>query len=558
MTDVLRARADREMLSYVVDSSEDAIFTKSRDGTITSWNPGAERLYGFSAIEAIGRRVATLIVPDELRGEQAEMTRRAFRGETVNRSEIERLRKDGSRVLVSLTITPVRNATGRIVSAATVARDVSERRRYEDRLQYLAAHDHLTGLLNRRSFEEELERELERAGREGETGALLSIDLDEFKQLNDIAGHAAGDMLLARVARALMANTRATDVVARLGGDEFAVLLANTGLARARAVAAKLLDALHACSVQVDGVPFRATASIGVATIVPGESRLYDLIVAADMAMYTAKQAGRDQIATVSASEAQSARTGLRRSWHAQIRHALEHGELQLFRQPIVDLGSCKISHSELLLRMRQGDELISPAAFLAPAERSGLIHAIDHWVVRAAVALLLTQPAVERRPVSVNLSGVSVAGDPELLGLIRSEIDVAGIEPSLLVFEITETAAIGNIGEARAFAEGIREFGCRIALDDFGTGFGSFYHLKHLPIDYIKIDHEFVHDVVSSRLDQRIIASVVEIATALGAETVAEAVGDEETVRVLRDLGVDYGQGFHLGHPVPLEDFVA
>ncbi len=557
VTDVLRARADREMLSYVVDSSEDAIFTKSRDGTITSWNPGAERLYGYAAVEAIGRKVAALLVPEELRSEQSEMTRRAFAGESINRTEIERVRKDGSHVLVALTITPVRNAAGKIVSAATVARDVSERRRYEDRLQYLAAHDHLTALLNRRSFEEALERELERAARELETGALLSIDLDQFKELNDIAGHAAGDILLTRVARALTANTRGTDVVARLGGDEFAVLLPNTGLARARAVAAKLLDAVHTCSVQVDNAPFRATASIGVATLVPGESRVYDLIVAADMAMYAAKQSGRDRIATFSASEAQSARSGLRRSWQLQIRHALEHGEMQLFRQPIVDLGSGKISHSELLLRMRRDDELILPSAFLAPAERSGLIHAIDHWVVQAAVALLLNEPPDLRRPVSINLSGVSVAGDPELLGLIRSELDVAGIDPALMIFEITETAAISNIGEARAFAEGVRAIGCRIALDDFGTGFGSFYHLKHLPIDYIKIDHEFIHDVATSALDQRIVSAVVEIATGLGVETVAESVGDDGTVRVLRDLGVDYGQGFHLGRPVPLDDFV-
>jgi diguanylate cyclase (GGDEF)-like protein/PAS domain S-box-containing protein len=554
VTDELEARADRDMLSYVVESSDDAIVTESADGVVTSWNRGAERLYGYTADEAIGRGVASLIVPADLREEQAELTSRVFTGESVRRDEVARVRQDGSRVLVSLAISPVRDAVGRIVSAAIVARDVTERRRYEDQLEYLASHDHLTGLLNRRSFEEELERELDRAGRESEVGALLSVDLDAFKAVNDVAGHAAGDILLARVARALTSNTRASDIVARLGGDEFAVLLPNTGPARARAVAAKLLDALHGCVVQVEGMPFRATASIGVAMLAPGEARVYDLIVAADMAMYTAKQSGRDRIAVFTPSEAELARTDARKSWSHQIRNALENNGLVLYRQPIVDLGTGRPSHSELLLRMRQGDRMIEPGAFLESAERLGLIHAIDHWVVTSAVELVMRTPAERRRPVSINLSGESVAGDPELLALIRSELDVAGVNPGLLIFEVTETAAISNIAEAQAFAEGVRALGCRIALDDFGIGFGSFYHLKHLPADYVKIDHEFVHELVGNGLDQRIVSSIVEVATELGIETVAEAVGDEGTVRLLRDLGVDYGQGFFLGRPEPID----
>jgi EAL domain-containing protein (putative c-di-GMP-specific phosphodiesterase class I) len=274
------------------------------------------------------------------------------------------------------------------------------------------------------------------------------------------------------------------------------------------------------------------------------------------MAMYTAKQSGRDRIAVFTPSEAELARTDARKSWSHQIRNALENNGLVLYRQPIVDLGTGRPSHSELLLRMRQGDRLIEPGAFLESAERLGLIHAIDHWVVTSAVELVMRTPPQRRRPVSINLSGESVAGDPELLALIRSELDVAGVNPGLLIFEVTETAAISNIAEAQAFAEGVRALGCRIALDDFGTGFGSFYHLKHLPADYVKIDHEFVHELVGNGLDQRIVSSIVEVATELGIETVAEAVGDEDTVRLLRDLGVDYGQGFFLGRPEPIVGF--
>ena len=555
VTDELASRAERDMLSHVVESSDDAILTSTADGTITSWNRGAERLFGYSAEEAVGNAVS-MITPVSLMADDEHVARQVFAGEAVHRDEVQRVRKDGSAVIVSMSISPVRDAVGRIVSAAVIARDVTERNRYEARLQYLAEHDHLTGLLNRRRFEEELERELSRSSRSGEQGAVLSVDLDGFKSVNDLAGHAAGDVLLTKVARSLVGNTRASDVVARLGGDEFAVLLPNTGPERARVAAAKLLDALHGCSVNVGGTPFRATASIGVAMFTPGETRVHDLVVDADMAMYSAKQSGRDRIAVFTATEAQEARTDARTSWSHQIRYALANDGLLLYSQPIFDLADGRLTHSELLLRMHgSGGQLILPQEFLRSAERLGLIHAIDHWVVTRAVQLLAELPSERRRPVSVNLSAESVAGDPGLLGLIRSELDVAGVDPIHLVFELTETAAISNIEEARAFAQGIRRLGCRLALDDFGTGFGSFYHLKHLPVDYIKIDQEFVHELAHSDVDQRLVGSIVEVATALGIETVAEAVGDQKTVQLLRELGVDYGQGYFLGEPAPLED---
>jgi diguanylate cyclase (GGDEF)-like protein/PAS domain S-box-containing protein len=553
VTEEEQARHARDLLSYVVDSTDDAILTKSSDGTITSWNRGAERLYGYTAEEAVGRSVSMLVAP-ELMEDQVRLTRRVFAGESIRHYETERVHSNGSTVAVSLTLSPVRDRTGEIVSAAVIARDVTERRRYERRLQHLADHDPLTGLFNRRRFEAELRREVSRSERSGEALTVLSLDLDGFKAINDSAGHAAGDTVLASVARALQGHVRDSDFLARLGGDEFAVLLPGADLAAARSAAEHLLDTLHGCRVEIEGTPFRVTASIGGVVRGPGAGRSEELVVGADLAMYEAKQQGRDRIAIFSAEQAQAARADARLSWSQRIRHALEHDGLLLHWQPIVELASGDVSHGELLLRMCSDGGIVLPAAFLQAAERLGLIHAIDRWVVQRAIQLLATGAGPAARPLSANLSGETVAGDRELLGLIERELDATGVDPSMLIFEVTETAAIANIADARMFAQGLHELGCRLALDDFGTGFGSFYHLKHLPVDFLKIDREFVHNLPRSEVDQRLVRSIVDVAHALEVSTVAESVGDEATIELLREIGVDYIQGFHVAEPMPVD----
>ena len=552
VTEEHQARRDRDLLSYVVESSEDAIITESADGLITSWNNGAMQLYGYTADEAIGRH-SSLIAPPGLMTEQAGLTERVFRGEAIHHLETTQRRKDGSEVAVSLTASPVRDEQGRIISVAVIARDVTERRRYEQRLQYLAEHDHLTGLLNRRRFEEELTRELARASRAGTCGAVLSVDLDGFKAINDSAGHAAGDAVLREVARTLTRNLRETDIVARLGGDEFAILLPNTGPDPARRTAEHLLEALHASTVLVNGAPLRPTASIGVALFDRESGRSEELIVDADLAMYAAKSEGRHRIVAFSHSEAQAARTDAKFSWAQRIRTALEEDGLELHWQPIVELASGEESHGELLLRMRSGGRLLPPLEFLGAAERLGLIHAIDRWVVARAIAMLADGRGPAARPLSINLSGESVAGDADLLRTIERELERSGVDPSMLIFEITETAAIANIVEARAFADRVRTMGCQLALDDFGTGFGSFYHLKHLPVDFIKIDREFIQGLPRDHVDQRLVQAIVDVAHALGIRTIAESVGDAATVERLRAIGVDYVQGFYVAKPVPV-----
>jgi diguanylate cyclase (GGDEF)-like protein/PAS domain S-box-containing protein len=542
-----------QLLSYVVDSTDDAITTASPDGTITSWNPGAERLYGYGADEAIGLPSEMLVPPDRA-GEEQRLLRGVFRGVAVDRLETERLRKDGELVAVSLTISPLRDASGRIVSAGVIARDITERRDYEERLQFLSDYDQLTGLYNRRRFQEEVKYELARSGRHHSGGAVLSIDLDSFKSTNDSAGHAAGDAVLTAVARVLN-GLRSSDVAARLGGDEFAVLLPDIRLVDARRTAQELLDQIHACRPVFGGKCFRVTASIGVAAFESDDGTADELLVNAGLAMYAAKAAGRDRVVLYTALEGRRARANAKLTWAQRISEALDREDgFVLHMQPILDLATGRISHSELLLRMRdEHGQLIGPDAFLPTAERYGLIHAIDRWVVREAIRVVSNADGKPVLPVGVNVSGDSVVSDPRLLEMIERELRNAAVDPAMLIFEVTETAAIANMPAATQFARRITELGSSLALDDFGTGFGSFYYLKHLPVQYLKLDGEFIQNLPRSEIDAHMVHAIVGIAQCLGIKTVAESVSDEETIGLLRTHGVDYAQGFHVGRPRPV-----
>jgi diguanylate cyclase (GGDEF)-like protein/PAS domain S-box-containing protein len=553
VTEEAEAHAARDLLSYVVQSTGDAILTKSRDGTITSWNQGAERLFGYTAEEAIGQPI-TLIEPAERAGEQTKIAETVFSGQAVDNFETERVRRDGTTIAVSLTVSPVRDANGRIVSAAIIARDTTARTQYEQRLRHLADHDQLTGLLNRRRFEEELKRELARAGRyAADHSAVLSIDIDNFKGVNDSAGHAAGDAVLVHVANALEHRARASDVVARLGGDEFAVLLSSVSAKDARTAAEQLLGEIRSSAATYGGKPFRVSASIGVAAFESDDATAGEVMVNADLAMYAAKTSGRDRVVVYTASEARKARAVAKLTWAQRIQDALDRDRFVLHLQPILELATGQIKHGELLLRMK-GDrgKLIAPGAFLPAAERFGLIHAIDRWVVVQAIALVAESMAQMPR-VGINLSGESIVGDPHLLTMIEQELERSAIDPSKLIFEVTETAAIANMPEATRFARGLTGLGCSLALDDFGTGFGSFYYLKHLPVSYVKLDGEFIQNLPRSEVDEHMVEAIVGVSQALGIKTVAESVADKETIGMLQKHGVDYAQGYYIGKPAPI-----
>ena len=553
VTDAVRAEETRTRLAAIVMASDDAIVAHSPEGVITSWNPGAERLYGYTAEEAVGRLIEMLLPPARA-DEEARILEELRSRARVDPYETQRVRKNGSLVDVSLSVAPLLGPRGQIEGISSIARDVTERRVFEERLRYLADHDALTDLYNRRRFEEELAAQVAHAERYGHGGAVMVLDIDNFKYVNDTFGHGSGDDLLRSLAALLRGRMRQTDVVARLGGDEFAVLLPHASESEAKAVAEELLEAVRHSTVVASGRTLRGTVSMGAALFDDRQVPPDDLLAAATRAMHTAKDTGRDRFVLETPARWMEARSRARRGWEHRIHAALANDRLVLHCQPIMDLTGGAVAQYELLLRLEDDEGLVPPGAFLGVAERVGLIHAIDRWVVCEAIDLLARHSAAGRSlRFEVNLSGRSV-GDHELTATIGREVAAAHIDPASLIFEITETAAIANMDEARRFASALTSAGCSFALDDFGTGFGSFSYLKHLPAEYLKIDGDFVRSP-RSRTDELIVEAIVQVARGLGKHTIAEFVTDADAVGRMRDLGVDFAQGYHVGRPFPVSE---
>jgi diguanylate cyclase (GGDEF)-like protein/PAS domain S-box-containing protein len=416
--------------------------------------------------------------------------------------------------------------------------------------------DPMTGMFTRRRFEQELERELMRCARYGVGGAVLAIDLDNFRRVNDTLGHGAGDDLLARAASILRRRLRMTDTAARLGDDEFGVILPGVDAAEAVVVAQSVLAMFRNAAgagggSSAESIPL--TASIGVAPFSgAGEMSADTLIVQADIALCDAKRSGRDCVAVFDGQD-QPVLQG-QPTWPERVRDAVDQKRFVLHAQPIMSLGEGEAQRHELLLRMvGESGDLIPPSTFLGVAERAGMIADIDRWVVDEAVELMAAHRRTGR-PLSleINISAHSLR-DAEFPQYIADALSGAGIDGRGLCLEVTETAAIENFDRAKSFSEEIAGLGCEFALDDFGSGFASFSNVKHLPFDYLKIDGDFIHELPASPIDQVVVKSIVDIAGSLGTRTIAEFVGNAETVELLRSSGVDYAQGFHVGKPAPL-----
>lgn len=457
-------------------------------------------------------------------------------------------KKDGTIVDVEIMSSPV-SFYGR-KAILVLANDVTERRRFETQITHLTNHDPLTGLFNRHRFQEELEHQLAQT-RYQTQGALLSLDLDHFKDINDGLGHAAGDELLAELALLLRQRLRESDVVARMGGDEFIILLPHTNGDQAQTVAQQILKTIRHHSFSIAGRRINITASIGVALFPKHGATVRELLSHVDMAMYQAKEIGRNSFSPYAPDKERKARVERRVAWVKRIHEALERKRLMLYCQPILDLKSNRISQYELLLRMEsERGNVVLPGAFLDVAERFGFIHDIDRQVVLQAIHLIAEHHRVGRDlHLEVNLSSKAFS-DRELLALIKHELAVTGINPANLVLEITETAAITDLYQAEKFIRSLKRLGYRFGLDDFGVGFSSFYYLKHLPIDFLKIDGSFIRDLPHDPVDQHLVKAIVEIARALDKKIIAEFVSDKETVRLLQQFGVDYAQGYYIGRP--------
>ncbi|MBW8060146.1 MAG: EAL domain-containing protein [Solirubrobacterales bacterium] len=429
----------------------------------------------------------------------------------------------------------------------------------EAELRYLADHDSLTGLLDRRRFRAELDQHVSFSARYGGQGAVMIIDVDGLKAVNDSLGHYAGDNLLRQIAEIVRERVRATDIVARLSGDEFAVLLPQADTAGALQLGEDLRAQVAESANPVPEAD-HATISVGI-TMFGGKREVGPeaVLVAADQAMYRAKQEGRNQIELFRDPDEPRRSPRRRQTTTARIREALTHNRLSLHTQPILSLTSGGIERYELLLRMTgESGELLPAASFIEVAERSGMVRELDRWVVARALELLGERERAGR-PVSlhVNLSGASLA-DLSVLEFIERRLDEGGADPSRCTFEITATAKAHDYEVAASFADRLTEFGCQVAIDDYGAGFGPFHYLQQIPFDMIKIDGAFVRDMPRSDADQLTVQAIVQIARGLGKTTIAEHVQDDATMQMLREYGVDMAQGFHLGHPVDVAEALA
>ncbi len=513
------------------------------------------RITGHTEDELKATTLRAMTHPDDL-ALDAESMRQLLAGSIPSYQVEKRYRHAwGHYVWVLVTASIVRDEERTPLYIVTQVQDISERKELARHLEYFVDHDVLSGLFNRRRFEQELSKEVDRVARYGASGAVLVIDLDNFKDVNDTFGHKAGDDVLKGVAGLLRERLRQTDIVARIGGDEFAVLLPQTDSNHAQVVADELVKALGRQMAVLADHSIPITASIGV-TLIGGLTDT-EVLAYADLAMYEAKETGRNRFAMYRPVEGGGGRESTRFAEGEWIRHALEEDRLILHAQPILHLGKNEICQYELLLRLpdEKTGEPLPPSAFLYTAERFGLIQAIDGWVVRKAIALIAGHARAGRElTLNVNLSATSIV-DRKLGALIEGELAKSGIDPVRLNFELTETAAIANFEEAKSFASRLRGLGCSFALDDFGVGFGSFSYLKNFPFDYLKIDGEFTRSLATSPVDQLVVGAIVGIARGMGKKTVAEFVADQETARLLRKLGVDYAQGYHIGMPKPVSE---
>ncbi|HET9078236.1 MAG TPA: EAL domain-containing protein [Acidimicrobiales bacterium] len=521
------------------------------DLVIRQANPAFADMLGLSPDALTGHSLLELTDSPTSTEAIATLADLGARYEAAQRTDLRLTGSYGQPVWVSLSAGRVPDEMDLPGYLVVHAENVSARREYEERLVYMASHDGLTGLLNRRQFVDDLDRHLSMVNRYGGGGALVLLDLDNFKYVNDTLGHAAGDEVIRGIATTLRGRLRDTDLLARLGGDEFAVLVPVADETSARHLADSLLEATRGGvgSGTVTG-RIRTSASAGVVVLGPDSGSATEVLALADVAMYAAKDEGRDCVVVYDPHSPHLARWHARFRWIDRIREALEKDEFTLYAQPILRLHGSEITHYELLLRMRTDGELVGPGHFLYIAEQHGLARPIDRWVVQEAIRLAAQYPGPPGRRFEVNLSAESL-GDPDLPDLVAATLRHHEVDPRRLIFEITETAAISNFGAARAFVQRITDLGCGFALDDFGAGYGSFYNLKHLPLQYLKIDGEFIRQLPASRTDQLIVQAVVEAAHGLGKQTIAEYVTDQATLDVLREYGVDFAQGYHVGRPV-------
>ncbi len=549
---------EKEQAEVTLYSVGDAVVTADELGSVVYLNLVAEQLTGWRKEEARGQPLRNIYhIVNE--GTRKALEHPAMMGVLdvpivgLNAHTIL-ISRTGEEFAVEDNAAPIRDSRGQISGAILVFRDVTAQRQMQKQIGWQASHDSLTGLANRRAFETLLERTLASAKGQCKHHALLYLDLDQFKVINDTCGHMAGDELLKQAGNILFSLIRDSDTLARLGGDEFGVLIEDCSLEQAEQVAQKLHQALMDFRFVWREKSFRIGVSIGLVAIHAEIGTLSNLFSAADAACYMAKEQGRNRIWVHQENDSEVAIRHGEMEWVSRITQAFDDNRFRLYFQRIQPLGGWMEGgeYCELLVRMLdENGAVVPPMAFIPAAERYGVMTEIDRWVVRHAFDWLAQRPTAPG--FSINLSGQSI-GNEHFLDFMTEQFRLSALDPAKVCFEITETVAIANWSRASHFIFVLKGMGCRFALDDFGSGMASFAYLKGLPVDFIKIDGAFVRDMVNDQVSHAMVEMINHIGHVMGIQTIAEYVENEEILRALRKLGVDYVQGFGIHRPEPLE----
>jgi len=556
--------AEKERAQITLASIGDGVISTDVDGAIVYMNPAAEQLTHWNAAQASGLPLAALfnLLDDNAEKDAYTLIERILSGQLNGGSEHAKMiqRLDGSTVSVTLVGAPI-TTEGRVRGTVLVLHDMTQERQYIANLSWQATHDALTGLANRREFEYRLEQALNSLGRQPGRHSLMFLDLDQFKLVNDTCGHAAGDELLRHICALLQSGLREGDTLARLGGDEFGILLENCPPEVAEKIAEGLRETVQNLHFVWKTRPFMTSVSIGLVHINQQPLTLEASLRAADMACYMAKEKGRNRVQVYHADDTElSVRFG-EMAWVQRLHIALEENRFCLYSQEIagLDPSAQRGGHIEVLLRLQdESGRIILPDSFIPAAERYGLMTTLDRWVVQNVFKVIQQciseSPAGAATPLSlcaINLSGSSI-GDDEFLDYLREQFKRYAIPPGMICFEITETSAIANLGSAIRFINELKALGCRFSLDDFCAGMSSFAYLKHLPVDFLKIDGSFVKDMLDDPINRAMVEVINHIGHVMGKRTIAEFVETPLIEQALMEIGVDYAQGYLIERPQP------
>jgi len=557
---------EKERAQVTLGSIGDGVITTDLNGDIEYMNSVAEQSTGWKLEDARGKSIPKVFkVVDEKTLEPppdpAELCLQQGKSAMLAGNLLLIHRYRNQRLSVEVNASPIRDSNADISGVVLVFHDVTELRGLAKKMSYQATHDSLTGLINRREFESRIKRAIDSVRNEDIRHALCYLDLDNFKVVNDTSGHFAGDELLKQLTVKLRMELREADTLARLGGDEFGVLLEGCPIEKAEHIAETIRQIVEDFRFAWDNTSFRIGVSIGLVPITSESGTLSDVLSAADSACYVAKDQGRNRIHIYQPNDEAVLKQHGQMQWVQRIQDVLDQNRFRLFFQPIAKLshkpGEQSTIHGEVLIRMLDdSNKIVGPGAFIPAAERYQVMPAIDRWVVSNTFHTLIQNDSHKYGRVSsccINLSGQSLS-DERFMDFLVEEIKSSGVSPEILVFEITETAVIANLCNASKLISTLREMGCRFALDDFGVGLSSFGYLKNLPVDYLKLDGCFVKNMVSDNIDRAMVRAINQIGHTMNIKTIAEFVEDEETLAAVREVGVDYAQGYFIARPAPIE----